>query len=192
MYSVSVALHELTWDGAWLYGVHRTRRDCSSFTWHHVQRRGTWYSFSRDNKQSYFIVPFTDHTRIHTVASTFRHYSGKNFKANRLGNAEFEQRHTGNNSPYKMPLLTCSACHTRKPSRTGLVSCIPYGIRSLASGVTSREIDLGPSLCTCNQALWLAVGVIPCAEGTKDRKSIERHLTQMDRVVDIFTDILKI
>ena len=22
------------WHGAWLYGVHRTRRDCSSFMWH--------------------------------------------------------------------------------------------------------------------------------------------------------------
>ena len=29
-----VALHEMTWYDAWLYGIHRTRRDCSSFTWH--------------------------------------------------------------------------------------------------------------------------------------------------------------
>ena len=28
-----VALPEVTWDGACLYGVHRTRRDGSSFTW---------------------------------------------------------------------------------------------------------------------------------------------------------------
>ena len=47
-----VALHEVTCHGAWLYGVHRTRRDGSSFTWHqpcknqtalHVHHFG-WYS----------------------------------------------------------------------------------------------------------------------------------------------------
>ena len=77
---------------------------------------------------------------------------GKTLKLNALVMSEFEQKHMGNNSPYKMPLLTWSASHTRKPSRTGLVSCIPYGIRSLASAVTSREIDLGPR---CARAIKL-------------------------------------
>ena len=30
----NVALHEAMWGGAWLYGVHRTCRNGSSFTWH--------------------------------------------------------------------------------------------------------------------------------------------------------------
>ena len=29
-----VALREVTWYGAWWYGVHRTRRDGSSLEWH--------------------------------------------------------------------------------------------------------------------------------------------------------------
>ena len=36
-----VALHEVTWHGAWLYDVHGTRRDGSSFTWHQPRNNQT-------------------------------------------------------------------------------------------------------------------------------------------------------
>ena len=34
MHPTYMALHEVTWHGAWLCGVQRTRRDGSSFKWH--------------------------------------------------------------------------------------------------------------------------------------------------------------
>ena len=34
MHPAYVALHEMTWHGAWLHGVHRTRRDDNSFSLH--------------------------------------------------------------------------------------------------------------------------------------------------------------
>ena len=36
MHPTYMALHEVTWYGASLYGVHRTHRDGSSFEWHQV------------------------------------------------------------------------------------------------------------------------------------------------------------
>ena len=35
MHPTYVAFYEVTWYGAWSYGVHRTRRYGISFTWHH-------------------------------------------------------------------------------------------------------------------------------------------------------------
>ena len=41
MHPMYVASHEVAWYGAWLYGVHRTRRDGSSFTWHQPYKQTT-------------------------------------------------------------------------------------------------------------------------------------------------------
>ena len=38
---IIMALHEVTWHGAWLYGVHRTRRDGSSSTCHQSRNNQT-------------------------------------------------------------------------------------------------------------------------------------------------------
>ena len=56
--------HCMKWHGAWLYGVHRTRRDDSSFMWHQPCQRCK-YTTSVDIKHT--------HTRAHARARAHTH-----------------------------------------------------------------------------------------------------------------------
>ena len=63
MHLTYVALHEVTWHGAWLYGVHCTQRDGSSFTWHQPQYK---YTTSVDTEKTRYEKLVT-HSESHAT-----------------------------------------------------------------------------------------------------------------------------
>ena len=63
MHLTYVVLHEVTW--SWLYGVHRTRRDGSSFMWHQPRQRCKYTTSVDIQKRA--ILLFT-HVESHASA----------------------------------------------------------------------------------------------------------------------------
>ena len=53
MHPMDVALHEVTWHGAWLHGVHRPCRYSSSFTWHQPY----------NNQTALYVHPFSRYSK---------------------------------------------------------------------------------------------------------------------------------
>ena len=122
--SMCVALHEVTWHGAWLYGVYRTCCNSSSFTWHQPCNNQNsaistplWWIFRKSDIHSFKIA--FDKSTVSLLQSSEQCYikaiSKNNINHSALFSLTWQAQHCGEGDWKGVKWVSLSDVVSRNP-----------------------------------------------------------------------------